>query len=104
MEPQEAAKWGVIKRGLSDASTSDDLLWFQKRSHPPAIADKSCVLSVLLLCVLRPVLWHTVGTRIIADPEKWFRELISETLLILSRDRPCLELIIVSSKFQALFF
>ena len=46
----------------------------------------------------------TVGTKIIADPEKCFQELISEKLLILLRDRPCLELIIVSSKFQALLF
>ena len=45
-----------------------------------------------------------VGTKIIADPEKCFRELISEKLLILLRDRPCLELIFISSNFQALFF
>ena len=31
-------------------------------------------------------------------------ELISEKLLILLRNRPCLELIIVSSNFQVLFF
>ena len=46
----------------------------------------------------------TVGTKIIADPEKCFRELIAEKLLILFRDRPCLGLIIVSSNFQALLF
>ena len=44
----------------------------------------------------------TVGTKIIADPEKCFQELISEKLLIFLRDGPCLELIIVSSNFQAL--
>ena len=44
----------------------------------------------------------TVGTKIIADPEKCFQELISKELLILLRDGPCLELIIVSSNFQAL--
>ena len=32
---------------------------------------------------------------------KCFQELISEKLLILLRDRPCLELIIVSNNFQA---
>ena len=35
----------------------------------------------------------TVRTKIIADPENCFRALISEKLLILLRDRPCLELI-----------
>ena len=44
----------------------------------------------------------TVGTKIIADPEKCFQELISERLLIFLRDGPCLELIIVSSNSQAL--
>ena len=44
----------------------------------------------------------TVGTKIIADPEKCFQEVISEKLLILLRDGPGLELIIVSSNFQAL--
>ena len=39
-----------------------------------------------------------------ADPEKCFKELISEKLLILLRGRPCLELIIASSSFQALLF
>ena len=39
-----------------------------------------------------------------ADPEKCFQELISEKLLILLWDRPCLESIIVSSHFQALLF
>ena len=43
----------------------------------------------------------TVGTKIIADPEKYFQELISEKLLILLRERPPLELIIVSSNFRA---
>ena len=46
----------------------------------------------------------TVGTKIIADPKKCFQELISEKLLILLRDRPCLELIIVSSYIRALLF
>ena len=46
----------------------------------------------------------TVGTKIIADPKKSFRELISEKLLILLRGRPCLELILVSSNFRALLF
>ena len=46
----------------------------------------------------------TVGTKIIADPENCFQELISEKLLILLRERPRLELIIVSSNFQALLF
>ena len=46
----------------------------------------------------------TVGTEIIADPEKCFQELISEKLLRLLRERPRLELIIVSSNFQALLF
>ena len=39
-----------------------------------------------------------------ADPEKHPQELISEKLLILLRDRPCLELVIVSSNFQASLF
>ena len=33
-----------------------------------------------------------------------FQEWISEELLILLRDRPCLELIIASSHFQAVLF
>ena len=44
----------------------------------------------------------TVGTKIIADPEKGFQELTSEKLLIFFRDGSCLELIIVSSNFQTL--
>ena len=46
----------------------------------------------------------TVGTKIKADPEKSFQELFLEKLLTSLRDRPCLELIIVSSNFQALLF
>ena len=46
----------------------------------------------------------TVGTKIIVDPEKCVQELISEKLLILLRDRPCLQLIIVSRNFRALLF
>ena len=47
----------------------------------------------------------TVGTKVIADPEKGlkFQELKSEKLLILLQDRPCQELILVSSDFQVLF-
>ena len=45
---------------------------------------------------------NTFGTKIIADPENCFQELISEKLQIFLRDGPCLELIIVSSNFQAL--
>ena len=56
------------------------------------------------LCVGGPSSHSTVGTKIIADPEKCFQELISEKLLILLRERPRLELIIVSSNFQALLF
>ena len=40
----------------------------------------------------------TVGTKIIADLEKCFQELVSGKLLILLRDRPCLELLLISSK------
>ena len=40
----------------------------------------------------------------IADPEKCFQELISGKLPILLRDRPCLELIMISSNFQAFLF
>ena len=42
----------------------------------------------------------SVGTKIVADPEKRFQELTREKLLIILRDRPCLELIIVASNFQ----
>ena len=59
----------------------------------------ACTPCFPLFCTL-----FTVGTKIIADPEKCFRELISEKLLILLRDRPCLELIIISSHFQAFLF
>ena len=45
-----------------------------------------------------------LSTKIVADPEECFQELISEHLLVLMRDWPCLELIIVSSNFQALLF
>ena len=44
----------------------------------------------------------TVGTKIIADPEKRFQELMSEKFLIFLWDGSCLELIIVSSNFQTL--
>ena len=47
---------------------------------------------------------HTVGTKIIADPENCFQELCSEKMLILLRERPCPEVFIVSSNFQASFF
>ena len=46
----------------------------------------------------------TVGTKILADPKQYIQELIPEKSLILLRDGPCLELIIVSSAFQALLF
>ena len=55
---------------------------------------------------LRPQI-NTVGTKIIADPEKCFQELISEKLRILLRDWadwPCLELNIISGNFQAFLF
>ena len=43
------------------------------------------------------------GTKLsLADPEFFFQELISEKLLIFLQDAPSLELIIVSSSFQAL--
>ena len=45
---------------------------------------------------------HTFWTKIIVDPENDFQELISAKLLILLQDGPCLQLIIVSSNFQAL--
>ena len=48
--------------------------------------------------------FSTVRTKIIADPEKCFHKLISEKPLILLWDRPGLELIIVSSNFNALVF
>ena len=60
-----------------------------------------CV-SALLRSRLQTENPNTVGTKIIADPENCFQELISEKLLIFLRDGPCLELIIVSSNFQAL--
>ena len=53
---------------------------------------------------IETILICTVGTQIIADPGKRFQEWISGKLLILLRDRPCLEIIIVSSNFQASFF
>ena len=46
----------------------------------------------------------TVGTKIIADLETFLGILISEKLQFLLRDRPCLELIIFCSNFQALLF
>ena len=45
---------------------------------------------------------HAVGTKIIADPD--FQESISEKIPILLRDRPCQELIILSSQIQASLF
>ena len=48
--------------------------------------------------------FNTVGTNMRADPEKMFSELTSERLLILLRDRRCLELITVSSHYQAVLF
>ena len=47
---------------------------------------------------------HTVETKIIADPETRFHDLISENLLMLLRDRPFLELIFVSSNLPAILF
>ena len=46
----------------------------------------------------------TVGTKITADPENCFQQLISEEFADLLWDKPCLELIISSSSFQALLF
>ena len=42
----------------------------------------------------------TVGTKVRADPEKCFQEIISGKLLSSLRDRPCLEVIIVSRIFR----
>ena len=42
----------------------------------------------------------TAGTKVVADLEKCFQELISEKLLILLRDRPLLKLSNVSSNVQ----
>ena len=42
----------------------------------------------------------SVRTKIIADPETCFQELMSEILLILLRDRPCLKLSIVPETFR----
>ena len=47
---------------------------------------------------------HIVGRKIIVDPETCFQELITETVLVLLWERPCLELIIVSSNLQGLLF
>ena len=44
--------------------------------------------------------FSTVGTKIIADLEKCSQESTSEKLLILLRDRPCLEILIGSSNFR----
>ena len=52
----------------------------------------------------KPACQTTVGTKSIADPEKSFQESISEKLLILLLDRPCLEVIIVSSNVLAFLF
>ena len=46
----------------------------------------------------------TVRTKIIANPVKFIQELVSEKSLILLRDRPWVELIIISSNFEALHF
>ena len=43
----------------------------------------------------------TVRTKIEVDPGKRLRESISEKLLILLRERVCLEIVIFSSNFQA---
>ena len=77
----------------------------QGRSHSlplslhPSLQFRSTLQITFTLLV---VFEFTVGTKIIADPEKCFLELISEILLILLRDRPGLGLIIVSSNFQVL--
>ena len=43
---------------------------------------------------------NTVEAQNLADPEKWFQELISEKLLNLLWDRPCLEVIILFQLFS----
>ena len=65
---------------------------------PLRLRERFCFIGVV------PRLLTYCRNKIIADPEKCFQELISEKLMILLRDRPCLELIIVYSNFQALLF
>ena len=67
-----AIEMGVVSRYVSKVSGS-------------GVAAICWVFSVWAFCC------HTVGTKIIADPEKCFQELLSDTLLFLLRDRPCLE-------------
>ena len=71
-ENQEAAKWGVTKWGLSDASASADV--FCGLPYPLAIVEKVAfwrfvdVCRLLLLGVLRPFLvtprlWHGLADK-----------------------------------------
>ena len=68
-----------------------------------AIVNHPAVLKILrVVNLLRVVFLVRRGPLGIADPEKCFQELTSEKLLILLQEWPCVELIIVSSNFQAL--
>ena len=61
------------------------------------VVPRFLIILVTLTLTLPIVFGITILAKIIADPEKCFEE-----MLTLFRDRPCLELIIVSSHFQAL--
>ena len=109
-----AGKMPVGKSGNHRENSRKKLLWeFAGQMAADHLSSFQHTLSKAPPCVLSwQVQVHvynkltcsggTVGTKIIADPEKCFQELISEKLLILLRDWPSLELIIVSSNFQAL--
>ena len=57
--------------------------------------------SLISVQVVREIF---AGTKVIADPETCFQELISDKSLNLLRDRPCLEFSLIPSNFQALLF
>ena len=60
----EAAKWCATKWGVSDASASDDLPVVLKAKPSTGNCWQKLFCWLLLLCVLRPVLWHGKLSRV----------------------------------------
>ena len=107
--------WSDSEPSASSELIANHILLYPWRIHhrTSSTSDHSCRATCLVfkayLCKfpcssLRRESQVPLGPTFFADPEKCLQELNSEKLLILLRERPSLELIIVSSNFQALLF
>ena len=96
--------WLVGANMTITKTTAKENLW--ECSAFPLLKQKRNEISgfSFVIVSVRVVIKQYCCDPIIASPETFFQELISDKFLILLRDRPCLELTIASSTFQALVF